>query len=97
MMQRTAPIARSEFDRPEGPNFPEASRGHLWPACLTWADALAYSSLSDSQLRRWKKEGALTVRRAGPHGANLILRSELDRLLESLFDRRDIEEDFDFG
>lgn len=70
-----------------------------WPACLTWADALTYSSLSAPQLLRWQKTGALRVRKVGRNGARVVLRSELDQLLEQLFASSsvDIAEDFDFG
>lgn len=70
-----------------------------WPAALTWEDAQAYTSLSNSQLRGFEKKGAIRVRRAGRNGARIILTSDLDRLLEELFGPISvgIEEDFDFG
>src|SRR5690606_5910456 len=56
-----------------------------WPAALTWSDALDYSSFSPAQLRRWEKAGVLRFRRVGRHGAKVVMRSELDRLLELTF------------
>lgn len=70
----------------------------IWPAGLTWNDALAYGSLSPSQLRKWEKSGALTFKRVGRHGARVVLRSQLDNILAGLFGKSSsIEEDFDFG
>lgn len=76
-----------------------ASITRAWPAALTWSDALAYSSLSPAQLRRWQKSGALRIRRLGRNGAKVVLRSQLDELLELAFGpaSTEIEEDFDFG
>ena len=71
-----------------------------WPPAMTLADARNYSGLSKSQLRRWERCGALTVRKLGRNGAKVVLRSELDALLAHAFasDRHpDIGEDFDFG
>lgn len=70
-----------------------------WPAALTWSDALDYSSFSPAQLRRWEKAGALRFRRVGRHGAKVVMRSELDQVLERAFAPAsiDIAEDFDFG
>lgn len=70
-----------------------------WPAALTWADALDYTSCSAKQLRRWQKTGALRFRRIGRSGAMVVMRSELDQLLEQTFapPSTDISEDFDFG
>lgn len=71
----------------------------VWPAALTWEAALAYTSLSPLQLRTFQKQGVISVRRAGRNGARIILRSELDQLLETVFAPTSvaIEEDFDFG
>ena len=70
-----------------------------WPAALTWSDALDYSSFSPAQLRRWEKAGALRFRRVGRNGAKVVMRSQLDQLLEQAFApvSIDIAEDFDFG
>lgn len=71
----------------------------VWPAALTWEAALAYTSLSPLQLRRFKKLGVISARRAGRNGARIFLRSDLDQLLSTLFTPTsvNIEEDFDFG
>ena len=71
----------------------------VWPAALTWEAALAYTSLSPLQLRRFQKLGVISARRAGRNGARIFLRSDLDQLLSTLFAPTsvNIEEDFDFG
>lgn len=71
----------------------------VWPAALTYEAALAYTSLSPLQLRRFQKLGVISARRAGRNGARIFLRSELDQLLKTLFAPTsvNIEEDFDFG
>lgn len=76
-----------------------ASLLRAWPAALTWSDALDYSSFSPAQLRRWEKAGALRFRRVGRNGAKVVMRFELDRLLEQAFApaSTDVAEDFDFG
>lgn len=85
--------SRSRFSSIE-PGFGAA----LWPAALTWSDALKYSSLSPAQMRRWERTGALRFRRLGRNGARVVMRSQLDQLLEAAFaPAPDIEEDFDFG
>lgn len=71
-----------------------------WPPAMTLADARSYCGLSKSQLRRFERCGALTVRKLGPNGAKVVLRSELDALLANAFASTrplDIGEDFDFG
>jgi len=77
----------------------EISPVAAWPAALTWPDALNYTSLSTTELRRWEKAGALRFRRIGRHGARVVMRTELDNLLERIFGATvaDIAEDFDFG
>lgn len=81
--------------RPE----PQVQSAGAWPAGLTWSAALAYTSLSPSQLRRWQRAGALSFRRVGRNGAKIVMRAELDRLLAQIFTpiTTDITEDFDFG
>lgn len=70
-----------------------------WGAGLTWDDALAYTSLSPRQLRSWQRRGALNFRRVGRNGARVVLRRQLDDLMETVFGGAtdDIGEDFDFG
>ena len=90
----TQPIPMSLSARPM--RFAHAG---AWPAALTWEDAQVYTSLSNSQLSRFEKKGAIRVRRAGRNGARIVLTSDLDRLLDELFGPKavGIEEDFDFG
>lgn len=49
------------------------------PAGFTWADAAAFSSLSESTLRRWVRRGVLQVSRVG--GRVVVLRSSLEALM----------------
>lgn len=101
-LEGRTPTARSAGKR-HGCSSSAPPAGHLqhrpWPAGLTWEDALSYSSLSASQLRRWERSGSLTFRRIGRNGAKVVLRAQLDRLLETTFVPTDIDiaEDFDFG
>ena len=82
----------------QGRSQPHSAYG--WPPAMTLADARTYCGLSKSQLRRWERCGALTVRKLGRNGARVVLRSELDALLANAFASHrplDIGEDFDFG
>ena len=72
-----------------------------WPAALNWQQALEYSGLAVSFLRKLISEGRLVARPIGPNGRKVVLRAELDRILsENLraeMKGTGIEEDFDFG
>jgi len=67
---------------------------------LTWPQALTYSGFAPSYLRRLVREGRLITRPIGPHGSNIVLRAELDRILSEILGAEmkgtEIEEDFDF-
>ena len=96
---KPAPATQAERKRAPATPRPVGARNGPWPAGLSWQEALAYTSLSAAELRRWHRAGALTVRRVGRNGAKVVRRCELDRLLEKLFAPAtiDISEDFDFG
>lgn len=71
------------------------------PVALTLRQALTYTGLAPAFLRRLVKEGRLVARPIGPHGSNIVLRAELDRILSEILGAEmkstGIEEDFDFG
>ncbi|HEY0013225.1 MAG TPA: hypothetical protein VGB79_10300 [Allosphingosinicella sp.] len=70
-----------------------------WPAALTWQDALAYTSLSDVELRRGVRRGIVKLKCVGRRGCRVAGRDQLDRLVALVFGPEPvgIEEDFDFG
>lgn len=70
-----------------------------WPAALTWDDALAYTSLSEVELRRGVRRGIVQFRCVGRRGCRVAARDQLDRLIAAVFGPAHvgIEEDFDFG
>lgn len=67
-----------------------------WPAAMTRDEALAYTRVSEGQMREWQRRGTVTFRARGPRGAMLALRSDLDLALRDLFDTTPAE-DMDFG
>lgn len=67
-----------------------------WPAAMPRGLALAYTQVSDVQLRAWEKAGQVSFRARGPNGAMLALRSDLDAALKALFASA-VDEDLDFG
>ncbi|WP_265562488.1 MerR family transcriptional regulator [Sphingomicrobium arenosum] len=69
-----------------------------WPMGLTYDQALAYTSASPSQMRRWQQDGRVVFHRVGRNGRRVAYRPHLDALLEERFKGATrIEEDFDFG
>jgi len=72
---------------------------YSWPAALNWSDALAYTSISPTQLRRSEQAGDIIFKRVGRYGSKVASRADLDKLLVKLFGAvaLNIVEDFDFG
>lgn len=70
-----------------------------WPAALTWDEALAYTSLSEVELRRGVRRGIVSFKCVGRRGCRVAARNQLDRLLTLILGPEPvgIEEDFDFG
>jgi hypothetical protein len=70
-----------------------------WPAAMNRELALAYTGVSEVQLRQWEKAGKVLFRARGPMGSMLALKSQLDDALVELFAPgvADIGEDLDFG
>ncbi len=56
-----------------------------WPAGMNRALALAYTGVSEQQMRDWEKEGRVRFRPRGPRGQMMALRSDLDGALAELF------------
>lgn len=73
-----------------------------WPAALDEREALAYSRLSERELRRRAAAGEVVFKAIGPNGKKVCRRQQLDELLEKLWsDASGIppepSEDLDFG
>ncbi|KTF68647.1 hypothetical protein ACNFJ7_02015 [Sphingomonas sp. HT-1] len=67
----------------------------FWPAAMTRAMALAYTSVSETQMRQWEREGTVRFRARGPNGSMITERAQLDDAIRKLFG--DVAEDMDFG
>ena len=67
-----------------------------WPAAMNRDLALAYTSVSEAQMRVWEREGRVQFRARGPNGAKVCLRAALDVALTEMF-TRSTDEDLDFG
>ncbi|WP_419827697.1 hypothetical protein [Sphingomonas sp.] len=68
----------------------------FWPVAMARPMALAYTGVSEAQMRAWEKTGLVHFRTRGPHGAAIVQRAELDMAVADLFSR-DLSEDLDFG
>ena len=73
-----------------------------WPAALDAPEALAYSRLSESELRRRVRDGELVFKPVGPNGRKVCLREQLDEVLRRIWSEQSgstppTEEDLDFG
>jgi hypothetical protein len=73
-----------------------------WPAALDVQEALAYSRLSESEMRRRVAKGEIVFKPVGPNGKKVCLREQLDVLLKSIWSDRTGApptpmEDLDFG
>jgi hypothetical protein len=68
----------------------------FWPVAMGRPMALAYTGVSEAQMREWERSGLVHFRARGPHGAAIAQRAELDNAVADLFSR-DLSEDMDFG
>lgn len=73
-----------------------------WPAALDEREALAYSRLSESEMRRRVASGEIVFKKVGPNGKKVCRREQLDDVLKSIWsDDTGIppepSEDMDFG
>lgn len=56
-----------------------------WPAALNRSEALAYTRVSETQMRAWEDAGAVCFRTRGARGEGIVLRAQLDGALAALF------------
>jgi len=70
-----------------------------WPATLDARAAVDYSGLAPAEIQKAEREGRLSFKPLGPRGRKVVLRSQLDAMLATLFAARDGQplEDMDFG
>lgn len=57
-----------------------------WPAGPTYHEALPYTRLSASQVRKAIRDGDITFKPLGPNGRMIALRAHLDAYLRKLFE-----------
>lgn len=84
-----------------------AARIHLpempeWPAVLTVKEALGYSGLSESELRRRVALGDIVFKAVGPNGCKVCPKSQLDEMIKKIWSEGNgipptPVEDLDFG
>lgn len=77
----------------------ELSEMPTWPIALTFVEAVAYSGISASEIRRGIRCGQLVFKPLGPHGRKIVPKFQLDAFISALFaDGRSAPlEDMDFG
>lgn len=68
-----------------------------WPAAMNRAWALAYTGVSEEQMRRWQRSGKVRFKPVGPKGEMVARIVDLDAALDALFAIKDVSEDLDFG
>jgi hypothetical protein len=68
-----------------------------WPAAMSREMALAYTGVAAAQLRQWEREGIVTFLARGPRGTKIVLRTNLDSALATLWSSTTADAaDFDF-
>lgn len=67
-----------------------------WPAAMSRELALAYTGVAAAQLRQWERDGTVTFLARGPRGRKIVLRSNLDVALSTLWSSPGANDDFDF-
>jgi hypothetical protein len=68
-----------------------------WPAAMNRPWALAYTGVSEAQMRLWQRTGRVRFKASGPKGELLARRVDLDAALADLFAIVDTSEDLSFG
>lgn len=66
------------------------------PAGMNRETALAYTGVSEAQLRAWERGGKVSFRPRGPHGSMLALRVDLEAALMALYESP-ADQGIDFG
>lgn len=67
----------------------------FWPAAMTREMALAYTSVSEAQMRQWERDGTVRFRPRGRNGSMITERAQLDEAIRRLFG--EVADDMDFG
>ena len=67
----------------------------FWPAAMPREMALAYTSVSEAQMRQWERAGIVRFRARGRNGAMITERVQLDEAVRQLF--AEVSDDMDFG
>jgi len=70
-----------------------------WPASMTADESVEYTGLSATEILRAERDGRLNFKPLGRNGAKVVLRTQLDALLDFLWNDRAGTplEDMDFG
>ena len=77
----------------------ELSKMPRWPIAFTFVEAVAYSGISASEIRKGIRRGELVFKPLGPHGRKIVPKFQLDAFITALFaDGKSAPlEDMDFG
>lgn len=67
-----------------------------WPAAMSREMALAYTGVAAAQLSQWERDGTVTFLARGPRGQKIVLRTDLDAALSTLWSFTGAADDFDF-
>lgn len=59
--------------------------------------ALAYTGVSDEQMRRWQRDGGVRFLARGPRGQLITTRAMLDAAVLALFSGVEFNEDLEFA
>jgi len=75
----------------------EKHNDHLpfWPAAMSRPLALAFTGVSEAQMREWERTRVVRFVARGPNGAKITERCQLEEALRQLFG--DLSSDMDFG
>lgn len=67
-----------------------------WPAAMPREIALAYTNVSERQLREWERRGVVRFCPRGPNGQAIASKLALDAALASLFGSAGEDDPIDF-
>lgn len=57
----------------------------FWPAAMTRAMALAYTGVSETQMREWERRGVVRFCTRGPNGSAIARTADLKAAVDQLF------------
>lgn len=63
----------------------ELSEMPTWPIAFTFVEAVAYSGISASEIRRGIRRGELVFKPLGKHGRKIVPKFQLDAFISKLF------------